>query len=322
MEWLKFTIYTCAAGIDALCSYLYDIGYKSVEIEDFDEFNDFLENNSKYWDYVDEELVNQKKGETKIIFYIENNSSANDEIAKINSLISELKRNDTDKSFGSLETEITGLNEEDWANNWKKYFKPIEVGEKILIQPEWCPYDKSTDRIVFTVNPGMTFGTGTHASTKMCIRELEKAVNSETVLLDAGCGSGILSVISLMLGAKKAVAVDIDENCIHTAYENAERNKTDKNKYFVYSGDIVNDDELFNKISDVKYDVIVANIVADVIISLLPLIKKLINKNGTFICSGIIKERLEDVKSAMAKENITPYEICEEDGWNAITCKF
>lgn len=322
MEWLKFTIYTHTSGIEALCSHLYDVGYKSVEIEDFDEFNNFLENNSKYWDYVDDELVNQKKGDTKIIFYIENNSSANDELAKINSLISELKRNDTDKIFGSLETEITGLNEEDWANNWKKYFKPIEVGEKILIQPEWCPYDKSTDRVVFTVNPGMTFGTGTHASTKMCIRELEKVVTDETVLLDAGCGSGILSVISLMLGAKKAVAVDIDDNCIHTAYENAERNKTDKNKYFVYSGDIINDKELFKKISDEKYDVIVANIVADVIISILPLIKKLINKGGTFICSGIIKERLEDVKSAMAKENITPYEVCEEDDWNAITCKF
>lgn len=322
MEWLKITIYTCNTGIDILCSRLYDTGYKSVEIEDFEEFSEFLENNSKYWDYVDDDLMEQKKGETKVIFYIENDSSANDQISKIKTLLSELKKSDSENLLGRLELEINGLNEEDWANNWKKYFKPIEVGKKILIQPEWCPYDKSTDRIVFTVNPGMTFGTGTHASTKLCICELEKAVNKDTVLLDAGCGSGILSVIALMLGAKKAVAVDIDENCIHTAYENADRNKTDKSKYSVYAGDIVTDRILFEKISDTKYDVIVANIVADVIISLLPTVKKLINKNGTFICSGIIKERLEDVKNAMQKENITPCTVSEEDGWAAITCKF
>lgn len=322
MEWLKITIYTKNSGIDFLCDKLYDIGYKSVEIEDFDEFSEFLENNSKYWDYVDDELIEQKRGETKVILYIENTDFAADEVAKIKTLLSELKKRKTEYDLGRLEIEISGLNEEDWANNWKKYFKPIEVGEKILIQPEWCPYDKTTERTVFTVNPGMTFGTGTHSSTKLCICELEKAVNENTVLLDAGCGSGILSVIALMLGAKKAVAVDIDENCIHTAYENAERNKTDKSKYTVYAGDIVSDKKLFEKISETKYDVIVANIVADVIISILPIVKKLINENGTFICSGIIKERLEDVKEAMLKEKITPSYICEEDGWVAVTCKF
>lgn len=132
MEWLKITIYTCNTGIDILCSRLYDTGYKSVEIEDFEEFSEFLENNSKYWDYVDDDLMEQKKGETKVIFYIENDSSANDQISKIKTLLSELKKSDSENLLGRLELEINGLNEEDWANNWKKYFKPIEVGKKFL----------------------------------------------------------------------------------------------------------------------------------------------------------------------------------------------
>lgn len=322
MEWIRVTIYTTTFGIDLICSTLSDLGINGVEIEDANDFNEFLENNAKYWDYVDDELMKEKQGETKIKFYFENNGSVSDRIAQVKSALSVLKKDDNEERLGRLETETDGLNEEDWANNWKKYFKPIEVGEKILIQPEWCPYEKDTDRTVFTVNPGLAFGTGTHTSTRLCICELEKAVNEDTVLLDAGCGSGILSVIALMLGAKEAAAVDIDENCVHVALENAERNGVDTSKYHVYSGDIASDEELFKKISIVKYDVIVANIVADVIIALLPTVKKLIKQGGTFICSGIINERLDDVLSAMKTENIDVSSVVKEDGWAAVTCKF
>ena len=320
MEWIRFTVFTSTYGIDLVCSAMEDIGISGFEIEDENDFNEFLENSTKYWDYVDEELLEAKKGETKVKFYLENNSEITDRLAEIKTSLELLKKSGED--VGTLELETDGLNEEDWANNWKKYFKPIEVGSKILIQPEWCPYDKETDRTVFTVNPGMTFGTGTHTSTKLCIAELEKVVDENTVLLDAGCGSGILSIISLMLGAKDATAVDIDENCVHVAYENADRNNVDKNNYHVYSGDIITDKVLLEKISAKKYDVIVANIVADVIIALLPSVKMLIKEGGTFICSGIIKERLEDVKNAMNSNNIAVSDIHEEDGWAAVTCKF
>ena len=322
MDWIKATVYTSTAGIDVLCGMLADIGFCGVEIEDENDFNEFLENNSKYWDYVDESLAEQKKGETKVIFYIENNEQLSDNVSRVRNVLESLKASDIKEEYGRLEMETDGINEEDWANNWKKYFKPIEVGQKILIQPQWCPYDKTTSRTVFTVNPGMAFGTGTHASTKLCICELEKVVDSDTVLLDAGCGSGILSVISLMLGAREATAVDIDENCVHVAYENARMNSVDTANYRVYSGDITKDVELFNKISDKKYNVIVANIVADVIISLLPTVKKLIDKNGTFICSGIIKERLDDVKTAMNNNSVKISDVTEQDGWAAIVCKF
>lgn len=321
MQWLRVTVVTESEGIDLLCDAMGELGISGFEIEDEQDFNEFLENSTKYWDYVDDDLLESKKGETKLKFYLENNSEINDKLAQIKTALDSLKRT-CELPLGTLELSTEGLNEEDWANNWKQYFKPIEVGEKILIQPEWCPHDEETDRTVFTVNPGMTFGTGTHASTKLCIELLEKAVDENTNLLDAGCGSGILSIIALMLGAKEATAVDIDENCIHVAYENADMNKVDKSKYKVYAGDIIRDFELFDKISVTKYDVIVANIVADVIIALLPSVKKLIKQGGTFICSGIIKERLEDVLNAMKDENIEAEKILEDNGWAAVECKF
>ncbi len=322
MEWLCVTVYTTAFGIDALCDMLRDEGISGFEIEDEQEFNEFLENNKKYWDYVDDELVNSKKGETKVKFYVENNETCPDVLSRVKSALSLMKSRDSENELGRLEISTKGLNEEDWANNWKQYFKPIEVGEKILIQPEWSPLEEETDRIVFTVNPGMTFGTGTHTSTKLCICELEKYVDENTVILDAGCGSGILSVIALMLGAKEGVAVDIDENCIHVAYENAERNGVDKSLYKVYAGDITGDKALFDIISQKKYNVIVANIVADVIIALLPTVKKLIAEDGVFICSGIIEERLEDVKTAFCNENIAIHNVNLKDGWASVTSIF
>ncbi len=319
MEWIRVTVYTTSLGIDLVTNCLMEEAISGFEIEDENEFNEFLENNTKYWDYVDDELINSKKGETKVKFYLENNENINETLIRVKSALQELKKSDVDGVFGRLEIETDGLNEEDWANNWKEYFKPIEVGKKLLIQPEWCPITDKTDRVVFTVNPGMTFGTGTHASTKLCICELEKYVNEETTLLDAGCGSGILSVIALMLGAKKADAVDIDENCIHVAYENAERNGVDKAKYSVYAGDITTDKALFDKLNENKYDVIVANIVADVIIALLPTVKKLIKKDGVFICSGIIKERFSDVEAAFKTEGIEIFQTNEADGWVSVT---
>ena len=322
MEWIKLSIFTTASGIDVVCDALYDIGMKDVQIEDEQEFTDFLEENKKYWDYVDEELINQKKGETKVIIYLENNENITDSISSVNNMLSALKAGDADGVLGRLETETEGLNEEDWANNWKAYFKPIEVGEKILIQPEWDSYKGETDRIVFTVNPGLTFGTGTHNSTKLCIAELEKVIDPTTEMIDIGCGSGILSIISLLLGAPEATALDIDPNAVHVAYENARMNGVDESKYFVYSGDILTDKELQNKVCNKKYKVVVANIVADVIIALLPLVKQIVEKDGTFICSGIINARLDDVLEAMKKDEICVDHTVTDGEWSSVTCKF
>lgn len=319
MEWIKVAICTTNEGIDTICDKLYDIGFMNTQIEDELEFTEFLEDNKKYWDYVDDELIESKKGETKVIIYIENNDTAHDQINLIKTMLEPLKGNQT---LGSLNIETDGINEEDWANNWKAFFKPIPVGEKILIQPEWEKYQGETDRIVFTVNPGLTFGTGTHNSTKLCIAELEKIITPNTNMIDIGCGSGILSIISLLLGAKNAVALDIDPNSVHVAYENAQMNNVDTNLYHVYSGDILTDKQLIDKISDKKYDVVVANIVADVIIALLPTVKDIIAKGGKFVCSGIINERLPDVTGAMNKQNITINHTVTDGEWSAVVCDF
>ena len=322
MEWIKLSIFTSSEGIDPVCDKLYDIGMKDVQIEDESEFTEFLEENKKYWDYVDDELINQKKGETKVIIYLKNDENLGDCLRSVENVLASLKADDKTGAMGRLETQTDGINEQDWANNWKAYFKPIEVGEKILIQPEWETYSGKTDRIVFTVNPGLTFGTGTHNSTKLCIAELEKVIDSSTDMIDIGCGSGILSIISLLLGAPDATAVDIDPNAVHVAYDNADMNKVDKQKYHVYAGDILTDDALKAKICNRKYKVVVANIVADVIIALLPTVKQITEKGGTFICSGIINERLDDVLGAMQNEGITVNHTCTDGEWSSVTCKF
>jgi len=322
MEWTKVTIYTSALGIDFVCDMLADLGINGVEIEDEQDFMDFLEDNKKYWDYVDDELMEEKKKETCVKIYLENNESLQENLISLKTALTSLSARDEGGEWGRLEFETEGINEEDWANNWKKYFHPISVGEKILIQPQWEPLKEETDRIVFTVNPGMTFGTGTHHTTKLCIEELEKAVTPKTELLDIGCGSGILSVISLLLGAKEAWALDIDPACEHVALENAVLNGVDTSKYHIYSGDIISDKALFEKLAVRKYDVIAANIVADVIIALLPTVKKLIAPGGTFVCSGIIEERLPDVLDAMEKENIIVSHKAESGGWVAMSCIF
>lgn len=322
MEWIKTIIPTTTEGIDIVCDKLSDIGIKDVQIEDEEEFNVFLEENKKYWDYVDEELLKEKRGETKVIVYIKNDDTAGEILNSIKNLAQNLKKNDEEKILGRLEIETDGINEEDWANNWKEFFKPIEIGKKLLIQPEWETYKGDSDRIIFTVNPGLTFGTGTHNSTKLCICELENYVDESKHVLDIGCGSGILSIISLLLGAKDATALDIDPNAVHVAYENAERNNVDTKKYKVYAGDILSDRDLFEKINTQKYDVVVANIVADVIIALLPIVKKLIAENGTFICSGIINERLSDVTDAMKKEEINIDHTRTDGEWSSVVCKF
>ncbi|MBR3933602.1 MAG: 50S ribosomal protein L11 methyltransferase [Clostridia bacterium] len=322
MEWIIFSIFTTNEGIDPVCNMLYDMGITGVQIEDEQEFKEFLEENKKYWDYVDDELLKEKSGETKVKIYIENNEEAKNTIAKILGGLEKLKEEDAKKLWGRLETETDGINEEDWANNWKEFFKPTKIGKKVLIQPQWDPYTEKTDRTIFTVNPGMTFGTGTHHTTRLCIEELENIVDPSKTVLDLGCGSGILSIISLLLGAKEAYAVDIDPACEHVAYENAAMNNVDKAKYHVFSGDVINDRNMIEVLSKRKYEIIVANIVADVIIAIIPTVKSLIKENGVFVCSGIIEERIEDVTNALVKNGVKIAHIKRSGEWAAIRCDF
>ncbi len=320
MQWLALSIFTTAEGIEPVCGRLYSIGITGTEIEDYDDFTNFLENNKQYWDYVDDELIKSKKAETRVKVYVTENEAGREQLLLIKQTMAELKALDAEGEFGRLEIEIDTMSEEDWANNWKQYFHPIKIGERLLVAPEWERAEDTDGRIVFTVNPGMTFGTGSHQTTQLCMEQLEKCVAEGDSVLDLGCGSGILSVISLMLGAQHATAVDIDPNAVKIAYENADRNSVSRDKYRVLAGDILSDAELSKTLGDRKYDIVVANIVADVIIGLASLAREYIKPDGTFITSGIILDRENDVASALADAGFNISGVYRRGEWVSIVC--
>ena len=238
----------------------------------------------------------------------------------VKAAVEDLKKRDTDGIFGRLALDMGNVCEEDWANNWKQYFHPTKVGKRILIKPQWEELDEPTDRIVFNVNPGMSFGTGSHETTQLCIEALENTIFPGCSLLDLGCGSGILSIISLLLGAGSAFAVDIDPNAVNIAKDNASLNGISSN-FCAKAGNILTDKKLRDEISKKKYPVIVANIVADVIIELLPFAASVLEEDGVLITSGIIEARIQDVENAIKKEGFDSYTVRQKGEWASIVCK-
>lgn len=321
MDWTKVTVYTTTDGIEPVSGRLMQLGITGLVIEDESEFNDFLEETKDTWDYVDEDLVRAMSGETRVIAYVSDDISGHELLAAIKSSMAELSEMDTDGLYGRLETEVEGTKTEDWANAWKKYFHTMEIGEKILVKPQWEELSEPTDRVVFNINPGMSFGTGSHETTQLCLAQLEKYVTDGCRMLDLGCGSGILSVVSLLLGAKEAVAVDIDPNCIDTAYENSDMNNIDRDRYTVISGNVVTDPEVREIISKHKYEVVAANIVADVIIGLAPAARLYMKEDGVFITSGIIDGRQDEVKDALINSGFTVVDMQRRKDWWSIVCK-
>ncbi len=296
--WIQVTIFTTQEGIEPVSGRLISLGINGVEIEDETDFKTFLEENRSAWDYVDEELLAAKACETNVKFYVTKDADGYEILGEVERSMAQLKALDEEGAFGSLCLAMTDMDEEDWANNWKQYFKPLSVGEKILILPEWEKLDGETDRTVFVINPGMSFGTGSHHTTRLCLERLEQYIKPGMSILDLGCGSGILSAVALLLGADSATAVDIDPNAAKIARENAGRNGIPDEKYRIFAGNILTDEALQAEIADRKYDLILANIVADVIIALAPMVPPLLKKDAKFITSGIIIDRREDVLGA------------------------
>ncbi|MGI5955098.1 50S ribosomal protein L11 methyltransferase, partial [Dysosmobacter sp.] len=211
------------------------------------------------------------------------------------------------------------LRDEDWENNWKQYYKPMEIGQRLLVIPQWEQVDPG-QRVPLILDPGLTFGTGSHATTRLCLTALEKTVAQDDRVLDLGCGSGILSIAALRLGASQALAVDIDDKCLDVAYENASLNGIGKDRYTVRVGDVLSDGSLRRELEG-SYDIVVANIVADVIIALAPLVPSMLRPGGTFLCSGIIDDRAEEVRAALEAAGWTVLETQSADGWFAYTCR-
>lgn len=322
MEWTEAKIYTTTEGIEPVSAALLDCGITGIQVQDDNELKQYLETSSQYWDYVDEELMNKAPEETKLIIYVSDNPYGQEILMHVKEALNRLKTMDVGLDLGRLEVETTSnLNDEEWLNKWRDFYKPFTVGERLLVKPMWEEVENPEGRVVFNINPGHVFGTGLHQSTQLCMTQLEKCVNNESIVADLGCGSGILSIISLLLGAKSAFAVDIDANAVKTAYENAELNGVDKSRYYVTSGNVIDDEKLQAELGEEKYDVVVANIIADVICAISPLVPKLLKKDGIFISSGIIRERVEDVYAAFEANGLVVTDTIYKDEWVCITGK-
>lgn len=309
MKWLEITVNTCHNQVEEICDRLTLLGVSGMAVEDEQDIADFLENNKKYWDYVDEEYINSLKGVSRVKFYLEDTEDGRAEYGRIKAAM-------TGEAF-SCRT----VRDEDWENNWKQYYKPIFVGEKLIIVPEWEETPESGERIILRLDPGLIFGTGGHATTKMCLEALcEHSLEGKRVL-DLGCGSGILAIASLLLGAERAVGCDIDEKAPSVVMENAALNAIGGDRLSVFAGDVLSDAELSRKLSGGKFQIVLMNIVADVIIALSPKVPQFMTPDGLFICSGVIDGREDEVATALESAGLTVSEHRKKDGWNAFICR-
>ncbi|HJE92725.1 50S ribosomal protein L11 methyltransferase [Anaerotignum lactatifermentans] len=323
MEWIEVFVATSQMGLEPVEGVLYQCGLNGLMIHDEADFAEFLENPNREWDYVADELVEEKQEQTTgITFFLRDNLYGREQLSQIKSALQSVKETEKELDLGSLEVTMKNVAEEDWANNWKKYFKPFPVGDKIMIKPSWEELPAQTDKIILKIDPGHIFGTGTHETTQLCMELIEKYVKKDDMVLDIGCGSGILSIASLLLDAKEADAVDIDPNAIQIAYENSDRNDIDRNRYHVKAGNILEDKGLQASYSGKKYDLVAANIVADVIIALTKQVPDYIKDGGVFLCSGIITERKEDVLEALKAANFAVLDIKEKTSWVAIATRY
>lgn len=320
MDWIEVSIETTPAGIDYICAKIIALGIEGMQIEDYDDFQEFLENNQKYWDYVDEALLESKKAPTAVKVYLSDNPSGRDTLAALRTEIASLPALVTDVDLGSLKICLNTVNSDDWQNSWKQYYKPTPIGQKLLIVPEWEAVPE-TDRAVFINNPGMSFGTGTHASTRLALEALEKYIHKGDAILDLGCGSGILSICGLLMGAEYADAVDIDPNAVDISIKNAELNGLSSDRFRAYAGDILTDEALAKRFGTGKYRIVLANIIADVIVQLPEMVLSALGEDGIFISSGIIEPRLNDVIDALQNSGMEIIDISMSEGWASVTAR-
>lgn len=314
MNWTEVKIYTTTAGIDPLTGSMLDLGLQGFMIEDAQDFDEFLHDTTPHWDYVDQAVMEKMKDcETCVTIYVADNPQGMEELMQVRQILARLKAQDPDGKYGRLELEMKDVDEEDWSNAWKKYYHPVQVGEHLVVCPSWEAYDRQPDDVVLTLNPGMAFGTGTHDTTRLCMELLEKYITPQDTVLDVGCGSGILAITAALLGANKIIGCDIDEVAVKVAGENAALNGV-QDRIAFHQGDLTSQVEG-------SFQIICANIVADVIIRLSEDAGRYLAKDGIFITSGIIDTREQDVLNALEQNGFQVIERRTSDGWVALACK-
>ncbi|MCR5610692.1 MAG: 50S ribosomal protein L11 methyltransferase [Clostridiales bacterium] len=318
MKWLELTVSTTDEGADIVAARLSMLGINEVSVvQGHDAVERIMNETVKYWDYADDAALDKKPAVQAYLAIVPENDGIEE---KVRASMAELKTIEPEIGIdlGTLAVETKEVDEEDWANNWKAYFKPISVGDKLIVCPTWEKAEDTGDRAVLRIDPGMAFGTGNHHTTRMCLELIEKYMKKGASVIDIGCGSGILSASAVLMGAEDAVAIDVDPVATKVAAETAELNGIDLMKYTVYTGDVLTDKQIREAVTKKKFDVVLANIVANVIIALAPLVPKLMHRDSVFISSGIIDDRLDDVVAALEENGLKVNEIRVGDDWRAI----
>lgn len=305
MKYIEVIIETPEQDIDRRCDELTALGCSGFIIENENDFKDFLEENHQYWDYVDAELEDKFSGVSRIKCYLEDSDEGRKTLEAIKELGVDVATNIVDDSA--------------WENNWQDYYKPLEIGEKLLVVPEWDETDPG-ERIPLRLEPGLMFGTGSHATTRMCLKALENFATEGKTALDLGCGSGILGIGAMVLGCSNCVGCDIDPKAPDIAAFNASLNNIGGDRFKVYAGDIIGDASLRKSLGE-GYDIVLANIVSDVIIPLAPIVRGFMAKDAVFITSGIIDGRENDVRSALEKAGLEIKEHLHDEEWHCFVCK-
>ena len=311
MNWTEVTIKTTTEAVEAISNILMEERCGGVMIEDPKDFL-FQKKNELDWDYVEEEVFN-KSGQDGVLIktYIPEERNVLELIETVKARIALLPSLGLDIGEGSVS--LSNVNESDWANEWKKYYKPTKVGKKIVVKPSWEEYEKQEGDLIIELDPGMAFGTGTHETTSMCIRELENYVDETKTVFDIGCGSGILAIAAAQLGAKEVVAGDLDEVAVKVSKENCEINNV-SDKVVVKHGSLF-------EVVDSKADVIVANIIADIIKILAKDVSKFLKDDGVFISSGIILAKIDEVCQALEENGFEIVKVERLGEWSAIVSK-
>ncbi len=318
MEWLEATVYTTTIGIEVIADMLTDFGIYGVEIIDAEDLREFLAGLSVTVDYVDDALMAKRIDETEVKFYVEA-GGRDDLFPAIRSRLEEIRAEDLDGALGRLVLVADNVLDESWLDKWREHYKPFRVGQHVVVRPFWEEYTPADGDAVVTLNPGHIFGTGLHQTTQLVMAELEKFVKPESRILDIGCGSGILAATAMKLGAAFATLTEIEPSAKNIIDENMGLNSiTD---YEFIHGDIIGNESFRARAVAAGADIVVCNIIADVILAILPFAKTLVKADGVIILSGIILSRGEEVVEAVKTAGFTPIAFNVRDEWVAITAK-
>jgi len=309
MAWLEITVHTTADSIDDTAAMLTAVGFSELVLEDQNQFEDFLEENRACWDYIDEELQQQLQGLSRIKIYLEDTQQT--ELSLLKKLADE----------HGLNMDVQTMPETDWENSWQVNYPAVEVGKNLIVLPYWLADSDESGRKPVILDPGLTFGTGTHASTQMVMEAMEENLLPGSHCLDLGSGSGILSLTALRLGAASATGVDIDPKAEDIARENAAYNGFSAPEFTACTGDVTADKRLMARLQTQEYDTVLVNIVADVIIHLAPTLPAFLQEKSLLICSGILDVRLSDVTAALEKAGLTVCEIKAKEDWRCVIAK-